>query len=886
MTNCDIFASLRFKGTFRNYQQQVLDRMDVHLVDGKVHVVAAPGSGKTVLGLEMIRRVGKPALIFSPSITIRQQWQERFESMFELDGNVPEGLFSCDIRHLGLITSVTYQALHAAVTRQIEQAKIEESDDEEVAEILDFQDFDLLSEIHKSGIGTICLDEAHHLRTEWHHALETLIAQVGKEMTIISLTATPPYDSNRTEWDRYESLCGPIDEEIFVPQLVAQGTLCPHQDYIYFNYPTVQECRLLAEFSVKAENAIERIIKDSRFSALVYAPLWTNDEFLFDHIKGSIALLCCLEKAGNTIDTLLINKLTARKKLPRFERQFAELAFQMILDFPDGFDPEVIAFVRHELAASGLLIRRQVSLCTTKQLGKMLASSLGKLESISAIVSEEYGQQRDAMRMLILTDFIKSDTKRIIGTDQEIGEIGTVTIFETIRRKGLHGLRIAVLSGGLTIVPQGALAILRTRANELGVSFTEKIFPNTDYCELIFAASNKHKVTLITDAFQSGLFQIVIGTKSLLGEGWDSPCINTLILASFVGSFMLSNQMRGRAIRVDANQPNKTANIWHLVTIDPSLEQANRDDGNAEIINSSDFLVCKRKFEAFLAPAYSSDEITSGIGRCDIIQPPFTEAGFKQINQRMFELAHNREAMCKSWNGVLHSRRNIEITEAVGVPKPQEPSWTLYQNFFIFGAVLFVIGVITSFSALSGNISLSYLFYYLATLPGCGLIYWLTKKLVPRKKVKIILNSLLATMQATGDIVSRYPKIDVRSYTDNISFICELIDATQHEKAIFATAMTEMFQPIDNPRYLLISTDYANKRSYADSYACPSIISNKKRNVEIFVNELKKSGLRYEVVYTRNEAGRLELLQCRMNSFRNRQEFIVFGKKRLRREWE
>ena len=189
---------------------------------------------------------------------------------------------------------------------------------------------------------------------------------------------------------------------------MAQGTLCPHQDYIYFNYPTVQECQLLAEFSVKAENAIERIIKDSRFSALVYAPLWTNDEFLFDHIKGSIALLCCLEKAGNTIDTLLINKLTARKKLPRFERQFAELAFQMILDFPDGFDPEVIAFVRHELAASGLLIRRHVSLCTTKQLGKMLASSLGKLESISAIVSEEYGQQRDAMRMLILTDFIKS----------------------------------------------------------------------------------------------------------------------------------------------------------------------------------------------------------------------------------------------------------------------------------------------------------------------------------------------------------------------------------------------------------------------------------------------------------------------------------------------
>ena len=52
---------------------------------------------------------------------------------------------------------------------------------------------------------------------------------------------------------------------------------------------------------------------------------------------------------------------------------------------------------------------------------------------------------------------------------------------------------------------------------------------------------------------------------ALLGEGWDAPCINTLVLASSVGSFMLSNQMRGRAIRVDSAQPQKTANIWHLV---------------------------------------------------------------------------------------------------------------------------------------------------------------------------------------------------------------------------------------------------------------------------------------------------------------------------------
>jgi len=78
-------------------------------------------------------------------------------------------------------------------------------------------------------------------------------------------------------------------------------------------------------------------------------------------------------------------------------------------------------------------------------------------------------------------------------------------------------------------------------------------------------------VCLITSVFEQGGITVLVGTKSLLGEGWDAPCINTLVLASFVDSFMLSNQMRGRAIRVDSTQPRKTANIWHLVCAEPGI---------------------------------------------------------------------------------------------------------------------------------------------------------------------------------------------------------------------------------------------------------------------------------------------------------------------------
>jgi len=45
------FGKINFQGTFRSYQKHVLDHADDYLTDGKIHIVAAPSSGKTVLGL-------------------------------------------------------------------------------------------------------------------------------------------------------------------------------------------------------------------------------------------------------------------------------------------------------------------------------------------------------------------------------------------------------------------------------------------------------------------------------------------------------------------------------------------------------------------------------------------------------------------------------------------------------------------------------------------------------------------------------------------------------------------------------------------------------------------------------------------------------------------
>ena len=111
------FKNVNFKGKFRDYQQRVLDNANKYLKDGKINIVAAPGSGKTVLGLELIRRLASPCIILSPTTAIRQQWGERFKDLFLDNAEDFPALFSNDLHNITLINSITYQALYTAVDK-------------------------------------------------------------------------------------------------------------------------------------------------------------------------------------------------------------------------------------------------------------------------------------------------------------------------------------------------------------------------------------------------------------------------------------------------------------------------------------------------------------------------------------------------------------------------------------------------------------------------------------------------------------------------------------------------------------------------------------------------------------------------------------------------
>jgi superfamily II DNA or RNA helicase len=119
--------NIKFKYSWRKYQQRVLDHLQEHLEDRHLHVVAPPGSGKTVLGLEVALRLNKPTLILAPTLAIRNQWIQRFCELFLQTETIPDWI-SRDIRNPKFLTVGTYQGLHAACNNW--KSNEEDEDDE------------------------------------------------------------------------------------------------------------------------------------------------------------------------------------------------------------------------------------------------------------------------------------------------------------------------------------------------------------------------------------------------------------------------------------------------------------------------------------------------------------------------------------------------------------------------------------------------------------------------------------------------------------------------------------------------------------------------------------------------------------------------------------
>lgn len=899
---------LHFHGTWRTYQQRVLDRFDKYSDDKKIHVVAAPGSGKTTLGIELVRRLDSAALILAPTITIREQWADRIRESFlpqesdvltasdplssadEPGMGMPSGsalpLLSQDLKNPGIITIATYQALHSAMNRI--SGVLEEDDELHTSETVDYSDFDLVKKFQEHSLSTLCLDECHHLRSEWWKALEQFKSAFPQIFTV-ALTATPPYDSTPAMWTRYMDMCGSIDEEITVPELVKDGTLCPHQDYVYFNYPTKEELQRLEVFNADVKEITDTLLNDDSFFQAVQghtllSPAVTDEQILDNPSYFSSILIFLAAKKVPCPERF--QKLLGFRRLEELSPKWLELLMQgFFFDDPDSFMTDAVyrEQLLHLFKSKGLIEKRKVLLQQNPALEKMMVNSMGKCDSIREITFAEYDSMQKSLRLLILTDYIRKEYESALGDESKhVDQLGVLPFFEQLRRHAVHtnsDIRFAVLCGSVVIIPAEAKDALLSIAEEPErISFSSAGLL-TDYVKVNISGDRHFMTGLVSQLFAEGFFQALIGTKSLLGEGWDSPCINALILASFVGSYMLSNQMRGRAIRIFKDDPEKTSNIWHLVCVRPRKNLLDPYDMG----NSEDFLMLSRRMEHFLGLHYEQDSIENGMDRLSFVKPPFSPDNVKKINARMLDLSRKRSLLKERWNRSLAVFDRIETVDETGVHDKFITSVLLFDAIrnLIVSTVVMIIAMILSVSLCirTGSGSVIGLTFGLFAILFFFMERPLFKKVfslgTPLGRLSQFGQGIRSALLKTGQLEMEESRVE----TDSEGTIHQvyLLGGTGRDKALFAKCVFEFFEVIDNQRYLLYKPSRKNKLD--GCFVIPDCFSKRREDADVFAKEMERFIGKYEVVYTRNAEGRKILLDARVTALANKEQRCLSRRK-------
>ena len=869
---------MQFKGVWRDYQARVLEEMDGHLHDSRLHVVAAPGAGKTILGLEIVRRLGRPALVFAPTIAIRDQWEQRLCPLF-LDAAPPATCISRDLSAPRELTLTTYQSLDALRR----------------AEELDA----LIDALNARGPLTLVLDEAHHLRREWWKCLDALATRLV-DVRLVALTATPPYDASFAEWQRYEGLCGPIDLEIGIPELVRGGDLCPHQDHLILSEPGVEALELLERRRIALSDLARDLRGDAGLLDWLAAHPWLTDpeahvEAILEAPEMLSAVLVMLAAAGRTLPAAPLELLGVRARdvpapsLFWMERLLDGLLASHTASFP--LDPGRMKELRSRLHGDGLIEGGRVRLLQTRSIFKLMTASLSKLDSILAIARAEHAVLGEGLRMVVLSDHIRAGE---LPTRPEAtyrpAKLGVVPIFEVLRRQGGDPAHLGVLTGSLVVLPESAWSAFRQVAAEFGLDADGFRLAALSGCPghasvTCRTGSSAGLVRIVTALFTRGDLRILVGTQSLLGEGWDAPALNSLVLASNTASFMLSNQMRGRAIRIDPARPGKVANIWHLATIDPAEREswaplaaafdwgALNDAGAPEV---SDLDIVARRFRAFEGIANGgSTLIEGGVARLGL-DPALP---VEESNARTYAIAADRAAIAERWRvslGEGAERAQVRETAAANhAPRALSIADTLQAACWTaFGAGAFAAA--DAVRGLEGFANLGMIGMAmagaatLASLPHLALAGRLAWR---NGSLEGCLNQVTWTvLQALADagVIGQHELFDaaveVRTSLDGRKDVV-LTGVSRSAERQVMQGLAEVLGPVQNPRYLLVRRSWLGLRQRTDYHAVPAVLAARKEAAERFASLWRDQVGGARLVFARTPEGRRLVLRARAGSF-------------------
>ena len=822
------FGSIGFSGKLRPSQIAAVSVIEPQLdVQGKhLHIVAPPGSGKTVLGLYVwANLVRKPTLVLSPNSAIQAQWAARTD-LFDLDGK--EEYVSTDPKKPGLLTSLTYQSItmpkrggeelnEAAIELWIENLiSNEEAIDEENALgwINDLKEKNqpyyedrlsiyrkkvrdefskhgnalwTLSESAKTnlqklkqiGIGMIILDECHHLLHHWGRVL-TEVRDYFDDPIVLGLTATPPDFEQYLEEDanRYREFFGEIDYEVPVPALVRDSNLAPYQDLALFVRPSQNELNYVAKVDEEFQVLLNELHETQDYpNATLPIDQWVYKALekrqspggkkeawdQFTKRNGDFA------HAGRAF---LLHKVGSLPEGVPYPPQYLLDNYQNKLAI---LRPVLDRYVRHGLRRSESELDHQKAELVTQRLrmlgsqitetgirpcaspvGRIMAYASSKTKAISTILTSEMQALGGDIRAVIITDFEKTSATTLVEgvMDDEAG--GAVAAFrQAVQCDNVDLLNPILMTGSTVLVDDDLASEFLSAANDwisgrgLAIRLEDKIRGN--YHEIVGKGKDwipRYYSLMITEFFQRGITKCLIGTRGLLGEGWDASRINVLIDLTTVTTSMSINQLRGRSIRLDKLWPEKVANNWDVICL------------AEEFTNGfSDYERFKKKHKQ-LYGVCDDGAIEKGVGH---VHAAFTEAEPEGISEGMS--VFNEDMLRRSRN-----RSHVRELWGIGQPFNAKPK----------SAIEAKLG-----DGSGGGFSF-----------GKEKSPWTNESLVQAISLSIV-NSLIHL-----GMISRNCRADggnrgggwVRLHLEN---------ATEEESALFATCLEEILGPMEKPRYVI-----------------------------------------------------------------------------------
>lgn len=784
------FCESRFRHPWREYQARILSDFERYAQDGHFHVVAAPGSGKTILGLEVVRRVDRATLVCAPTIALRVQWIDRLTSQF-LDGARPDWV-SEDLERPGWLTFTTYQGLHAQARRKGVTP--------------------LVNRLRRAGIGVLVLDEAHHLKQAWWRTLDGVVRALEGSF-IVALTATPPYDVPQAEWNRYLTLAGPIDAEISAPELVLSGDLCPHQDYVYVQRPTPREEARVQAFDEQVRTLLADLSLDRELVGAVRDHAAAGEaeqdlDALLERPEYVLSLAVFLKHADGVVPKAFLETLGVdARALPPFDAEWAESLLDGVV-FHDAAAYAVQAGpLRARLQSMGAVERRRVHLTGSPLLERRLRQSPAKLRAVADIVESESRALGDELRLVVLTERIREHASAEEPGREPTQKVGVVPIFERLRCLRLPHVRPCAASGRVGIVPV-QLAPEVERALASGSSEAGHGAPlahDPGYVSFPLAGDEGAAlVGVLTRAFEDGRVNVVVGTTALLGEGWDCPPVNAVVLATTIGSYVSTNQSRGRALRRDPRHERKTANIWHPICLD-----SGRHEGG-------ELSLLRRRFSTFMGPGPGSPLVETGLERLGLPER-LDAASVAAFNAEMFRRAEDRAGMADLWRRALVPKgegrgRPIRETRLPARPIPR----TLVR-----------------------------------WLPARGLAARLERWLAVRD-VSRLTRAVVGALAETKAIETAATAAGVRvdASADRLSILVDGLSV--RDEMELHQALQQLFCPLFSPRYLV--------RRMGRSWVVPRALGESRDGAMTFLRHFRRHVGRARLVYTRQPEGKRLLL--------------------------